>query len=113
MSLFTLPTGRGLGSLDTDIVRRIELDGTSYDLRFRWNTRDESWTLILSVSGSTPVFNTKTTVGRVLNTAYKYRDNAPQGDMIILDMAEDGGRVDFENYTIDGRYRLFYITDLS
>ena len=108
MTLYTLPTGDGRNSLDTDIIRTLELDGVNYDLRFRWNTRDESWTTTCSRVGGVPIFSTKSTTNSVLNSIYKHREDCPQGDMIILDLAEDGGRVDFDNFTLDGRFKLFY-----
>jgi len=108
MTLYKLPTGKGRDSLATDIVQTIELDGITYDIRFRWNTRDESWTVICSKSGSSPIFSTKVKTNVIFNSIYKHREDAPQGDMIILDMSETNGRVDFDNFTIEGRYRLFY-----
>ena len=108
MTLYRLPTGKGVDSLDTDVIRTLELDGVSYDFRFRWNTRDESWTIICSKSGGVTIFATKATVGRVINSAYKHREDCPQGDLMIIDMSDDFGRVDFDNFTLSGRFRLFY-----
>lgn len=110
MTLYKLPTGKGVGSLDTDVIRTIELEGISYDFRFRWNTRDESWTIICSKSGGNVIFSTKSTTSRVINSIYKHRTDAPQGDLIIGDITTENGRVDFDNFTIAGRYRLFYNT---
>ena len=110
MTIYRLPTGKGIGSLDTDVVRTLELEGTSYDFRFRWNTRDESWTVLCSKSGGNVIFSTKSPTNRVLNSLYKHRVDCPQGDLIIGDITDDDGRVDFENFTIFGRYRLFYNT---
>ena len=107
-TLYKLPTGKGVGSLETDIVRTIELDNISYDFRFRWNTRDERWMLYCSKSGGDTIFSTKITTMRILNSPYKYRKDCPQGDLIILDTSTDTGRVDFENFELYGRYRLFY-----
>jgi hypothetical protein len=108
MPLYSIPTGKGVGSLDTDLIRTLELDGVAYDLRFRWNTRDESWTLICNLSGAEQIFSTKACAGRVLNAPYKYRENCPQGELIIVDLSESSGRVDFNDFTIDGRFRLLY-----
>ena len=109
-TLYKLPSGNGVDSLDTDITRSIELEGINYDFRFRWNTRDESWTVICSKSGGDVIFSTKAPTNRLLNSLYKHRTDCPQGDLIILDITEDNGRVDFENFTISGRYRLYYNT---
>jgi hypothetical protein len=108
MTLYKLPAGEGRDSLVTDVTHILELDGITYDLRFRWNTRDESWTVICSKSGSTPIFSTKVKTNVIFNSIYKHRTDAPQGDMIIIDMSETNGRVDFDNFTIEGRYRLLY-----
>ena len=108
MTLYKLPTGKGVDSLNTDVVRTLELDGSTYDMRFRWNTRDESWTVICSRSGGTTIFSTKAAAGRVINYGYKHRDGCPQGDLIIIDISTDYGRVDFDNFTLEGRFRLYY-----
>lgn len=110
MTLYKLPAAKGADSLDTDVIRTIELEGITYDFRFRWNTRDESWTVICSKSGGNVIFSTKAQTGRLLNSPYKHRTDCPQGDLIIVDITEDNGRVDFDNFTISGRYRLFYNT---
>ena len=108
MPIYKLPTGKGVDSLSTDISRLIELDGTTYNFRFRWNTRDESWTAICSV-GDSVIFSTKVKTNVIFNSIYKHRENAPQGDLVIIDMSGKGGRVDFGNFTLTGRYRLFYV----
>lgn len=112
MALYKLPTGNGRDSLDTDIIRTLDLDGIVYDLRFRWNTRDESWTVICSQSGGTPIFSTKARTNSVFNKIYKHRTNAPQGDLIIVDISGTNGRVDFDNFSLTGRFRLLYNTSL-
>lgn len=108
MTIYKLPTGYGVDSLDTDIVRTLDLDGTTYDIRYRWNTREETWTLICSRSGGDIIFSTAARTGRVLNSLYKHRPYCPQGNMMIIDIAGSGERVDFDNFTITGRYRLYY-----
>ena len=108
MTLYTLATGKGRDSLETDIIRTVELDGITYDLRFRWNTRDESWTTICSKVGGTPIFSTKSKTNSIINTIYKHREDCPQGDMVIIDLSGVNGRVDFENFNIEGRFKLFY-----
>ena len=108
MPIYKLPTGKGVGSLETDISRTIELDNASYDMRYRWNTRDESWTVICSKSGGGVIFSTKAAAGRVLNYGYKHREGCPQGDLMIVDISPDFGRVDFDNFTLEGRFRLYY-----
>lgn len=107
-NLVKIPTGYGVGSLETDIIRTVVLDEISYDLRFRWNTRDESWTMYCSKSGGDNIFTTKVTCQRVLNELYKYKQDCPQGNFVVLDMSFDTGRVDFEGFTNEGRFRLFY-----
>ena len=108
MTINILPSGEGSDSLDTDISRTLLLDDVLYELRFRWNTRDESWTIICSNVGGNPIFSTKAQVNSVFNDPYKHRAGCPQGNLVILDLSGDSGRVDFDNLTFDGRFRLFY-----
>lgn len=108
MTIYKLPTAYGVDSLDTDIVRTLTLDGVTYDFRFRWNTREESWTLICSTSGGSVIFSTQARTGRLLNSLYKHREDCPQGDLMIIDIGDEFERVDFDNFTINGRYRLYY-----
>lgn len=109
-TLYKLASGYGVDSLETNITRIIELEGTTYSFNFRWNTRDESWVITCSTSGGTTIFRTKAKTSVAFNTMYKHRDNAPQGTLLILDTAERGGRVGFETFNLAGRYRLVYLT---
>ena len=108
MTLYTLASGNGRDSLETDIIRTVELDNITYDMRFRWNTRDESWTIICSKAGGNPIFSTKAKTNSIINDIYKHREDCPQGELVIIDLAESGGRVDFDNFNITGRFKLFY-----
>lgn len=110
MALYKLETGGGDGSLATDITRVVELEDITYDLRFRWNTRDESWTVSCAKSGGDMIFRTKVRTNIIFNAMYKHRTDAPQGDFVIVDMSEADGRVGFESFNISGRFRLFYNT---
>ena len=110
MALYEIPTGYGTDSLQSDITRFVTLDDISYDFRFRWNSRDESWMLYCSINGGDTIFSTKICSFRILNSAYKYREDCPQGDLFVADMSTDAGRVGFESFTKGGRFRLYYYT---
>lgn len=85
------------------------LEGQAYDLRFRWNDRDESWKCYIGYSGMDPVCSFKMTNGHDLLIPYKYLDGCPQGTLMIFDNVTTYGRPDYDNTAIDGDYTVYYV----
>ena len=109
MSLFMVPSADGGETTNSNIKRRVLLDGVSYFLTFKWNSRDEAWYVTVSLVGGVDLFTVKAATNRVFNDQYKYIEEAPQGNLMVVDTIGGKGRVDYENFTIDRRYRLFYL----
>lgn len=109
MALYTLNSGFGENTTDTNITRQITLEGVSYTFNFRYNTRDESWVISVGFLGNLPLFTVKATTNRVLNSQYTHLVDAPKGSLVVIDTTESNGRIDFENFYINGRYRLGYL----
>lgn len=95
--------------LYTDQVGTVTLDGVDYDIRFRWNTRDESWQVIFAPSGGNPVATFKATNGIDLLRPYKYLEDVPDGELYIIDSVKINGRPDFGNTGTDKRFTFAYI----
>lgn len=93
----------------TDQSCVITLDGVDYGFRFRWNTRDESWQIILSLAGGEPSCTFKCTNGIDLLLPYKYLDSVPDGELYIIDTVKINGRPDFGNTGVDKRFTFAYV----
>jgi len=93
----------------TDHTYTVTLDGVDYDIRIRWNTRDESWQLFFGPSGDEAVITFKATNGLDLLAPYKYLEGVPDGQLYIVDTVKINGRPDFYSTGIDKRYCLMYV----
>ncbi len=109
MKMYLLDTGEGEGSEETNLTRRITLDGQSYSFNYRYNLRDASWIVSIGLVSEEPMFTVKACCNRVFNDQYFHLDNAPQGALMIVDSTGKYGRVDFEGLSSNGRYKLIYI----
>jgi len=108
MAIFSLPIS------DTpDNTQTIVLEGISYDVRIQWNTRDESWNVFWGVSGEGFKFKFKIVNGLDLLLPYKAYDECPNGFLAASDNERLYGRVGRDNFGIDKRFELFYITSDS
>ncbi len=83
MSIYFLETGDG----DTpNVTNSVTLDDTTYNINYRYNIRDESWTISLSLLGNDPMFTVKACCSRIFNSQYKHLKDAPQGDLLVMDV---------------------------
>lgn len=103
MAVVYIPCG---GSYDTR--RRVNIDGVAYDVRTRWNNRSESWFLYLGLADQDPLFKTRVTNGSDLLNPYSGIEGCPQGLLYVLDIEKDFGRVTFDEFGVDTRFRLLY-----
>ena len=95
--------------LYTDQVGTVTLDGVDYDIRFRWNTRDQSWQVIFSPSGGDPVATFKATNGIDLLRPYKYKEDIPDGELYIIDTVKINGRPSFGSTGVTERFTFAYV----
>lgn len=93
---------------DVDVTYSVVLEGDTYDLRLKWIDRDQSWQCYIGLTGQDPAASFKITNGFDLLTPYKYRPGVPKGFLYAIDTVSVFGRIDFDNFGIDKRYRLVY-----
>lgn len=95
-----------------DQTYTVTLDGVDYDIRLRWNTRDESWQMLLGLSGDEPSVTFKVTNGLDLLLPYKYMEAVPDGELYLVDTVKINGRPNYDDTGIDKRFVLVYIDSL-
>ena len=92
-----------------DQTYSVTLDSVDYDIRLRWNNRDESWQCIIGLSGEDPSATFKMTNGRDLLEPYKHMEEIPDGQLYMFDMVKATGRPTYDETGIDRRFQLLYI----
>ena len=97
----------------TDQTSTVTLDGVDYDIRLRWNTRDESWQVIMGLSGEDAVATFKATNGIDLLRPYKYLEGIPDGQLYIIDDVAINGRPAFGETGSSKRFRFAYIDSVE
>ena len=97
----------------TDQTSTVTLDGVDYDIRLRWNTRDESWQVIMGLSGENASATFKATNGIDLLRPYKYLEGVPDGELYIIDEVAINGRPAFGETGSDKRFRFSYIDSVE
>lgn len=88
-----------------DQTFRVVLDSITYELRFMWNERDESWFMSFGDVGTDPTFTTKLTCYTDILAPYRYRDNIPQGNLVLFPLRVVSARV--------GRYNIGPLTGIE
>lgn len=76
-----------------DETFRVVLDSVTYELRFMWNERDESWFMSLGDVGAAPTITTKLTCYTDILAAYRYLDNVPDGNIVLFPLRDVRHRV--------------------
>lgn len=97
----------------TDQIYTVTLDSVDYDIRLRWNTRDESWQVFFGLSGEDAVVTFKATNGLDLLAPYRYLEAVPDGQLYIVDTVKINGRPGYYDSGLDNRFCLVYIDALS
>lgn len=88
-----------------DQTMRVVLDSQTYEMRFQWNERDESWLVYFGDVGSDPTISFKLTAFVDFFQPYQYLDNIPEGKLVVLSFTEYKKRV--------GRYNIGFLSDLQ
>lgn len=60
-----------------DQTMRVVLDSQTYEMRFQWNERDESWLVYFGDVGSDPTISFKLTAFVDFFASYQYLENIP------------------------------------
>ncbi|WP_182058020.1 hypothetical protein [Pantoea sp. ME81] len=92
-----------------DQTYTVTLDSVDYDVRLRWNTRDQAWNAQIGLSGDDPAFGFKCVNGLNLLAPYSYIEACPPGQLYFIDAVKVQGRPDYENSGVDKRFQLIYI----
>lgn len=72
-----------------DETFRVVLDSVTYELRFMWNERDESWFMSFGdVGAQRPTITTKLTCYSDILAPYRYLDNIPDGNLYLWPLAD-------------------------
>ncbi|QGZ16305.1 hypothetical protein Hena1_01550 [Erwinia phage Hena1] len=88
-----------------DQTMRVVLDSQTYEMRFQWNERDESWLVYFGDVGSDPTISFKMTAFVDFFQPYQYLDNIPSGKLMVVSYTEYKKRV--------GRYNIGFLSDLQ
>lgn len=67
-----------------DETFRVVLDSETYEVRFMWNERDESWFFSLGEVGEDPTITMKLTCYVDLLAPYRYMDGVPDGNLVLF-----------------------------
>lgn len=92
-----------------DQTYTVTLDGVDYDIRLRWNTRDESWQMFIGLSGDPATVTFKVVNGLDLLAPYRHLEAIPDGQLYLVDNVKVNGRPGFSDTGIDKRFSLVYI----
>lgn len=84
---------------------RIVLDSVTYEVRFVWNMRDESWLFAIGDVGQPPTVTMKLTAFSDLLAPYRYKDNIPKGNLYAMALRNPDTRI--------GRYNIGILTDIQ
>ena len=88
-----------------DQTMRVVLDSVTYEMRFQWNERDESWLVSLGDVGATPTLSFKLTTVIDILAPFRYLDNVPNGKLVVFSFEQSTKRV--------GRYNIGFLSDLQ
>ncbi len=94
---------------DVDVTYSVTLENNTYDLRIRWNDRDQSWKAFIGLTGQEPSAGFKITNGFNLLRPYYYLEGIPPGSLYLIDSVSLWGRPSFDNLGLDERFKLLYI----
>lgn len=87
----------------------IELDGSTWVLRFRWNHRMEQWRMdVFDAEGNALVRSVGVVIDTPLLNRFAYLGNLPSGILAARDTS--GGRLDATYEDFGTRVQLFYMT---
>jgi hypothetical protein len=95
---------------EPDTTQRVPLGELSYSLHIYWSQRCEAWHLDLADSVGAPMLlGVRMVTMFPLLYRYKYLVGMPPGDLVFLDLREEGARPTLED--MGDRFRLYYVTD--
>lgn len=99
------------GSTDPFYNVKTQLDGTQYQLTFRWNHRESCWKFDLFQTDGTPIlYGVKVVPSTFLLTRSHYIDGCPPGEiMCITHNPTDDLPPTLDDLQLGGRCELIYL----
>lgn len=88
-----------------DQTMRVVLDSVTYEMRFQWNERDESWLVYFGDVGSEPTVSFKLTAFVDVLQPFQYLENIPNGRLMVISYTSFRKRV--------GRYNIGFLSELQ
>ena len=90
---------------------RAILDDNTYEMLWQWNTRGEFWTCAIGEVGADPIIKYKVTANSDPLEVYGYREDLPQGSLIVFSLYQPRNRVTLESIGQDNLHWSVYISD--
>lgn len=91
-----------------DQTQRIIIDDKTYEVRFIFNERGESWTMYIGDVGADPTVSFKLASYTKHLTPYNYSLNLPSGDIIAAALADFSARITQYNVGPSKQVELWY-----
>ena len=88
----------------------VNLEGVKYEIRMRWNTRDEAWWCYIGYEGLDATLITKFTAGANILLPYRAREGVPSGALFLNDTESIVGRPSRDDTGINKRFKMLYLT---
>lgn len=88
-----------------DQTMRVVLDSQTYEIRFQWNERDESWLVYFGDVGADPTISFKMTAFVDFFANFQHLENIPPGKLIVISYTDYKQRV--------GRYNIGFLSSLQ
>jgi hypothetical protein len=95
---------------DSDYTQTFVVENVAYDFRFQFNPREAAWYCYLGLSGLDPKVKFKIVNGSNLIKSYNHYEEVPNGSLRLVDTVAQNGRVGRDDFDIDGRFVLVYLT---
>lgn len=93
-----------------DQTLRVVLDSQTYEMRFQWNERDESWLVYFGDVGQDPTISFKMTAFVDFLEPYQYLDNIPGGKLMVVSYTYVKQRVARYNIGFLSSLQLVYVS---
>ena len=92
---------------------RVVLDSITYQLKFMWNERDESWFFSLGEVGAAPAITAKLTCYSDILAPYRYMDNVPDGNLYLFPLRDVRARAGRYNIGPTAGIQMIYASRLE
>lgn len=93
-------------------VQEVSLGGSIFSLRFRWNTRQQSWFMDVRKEDRTPILSGLRLIpGTLLLDRHKWKPELPDGDLVLIDQKNNPAEGELSYDNLGRRYILTYLSE--